>query len=978
MYALAPFLEARRRCGESAREMLPAEPARQRPLQRPTSPTALLANDLVAHHLATHAPELLEVVATHGECPPMCTRVLDRSRLHAFIDAFKYEKVCNVLSPCANSLAGDESRQLTHLLKLLDDGALRVAIENKDFEAARRAFARLRSLYKNDAHPHMRNFALAISVGSVEHLTPMWKQPDQPSQDGSQGAVVGSTVTNENRLEVLHDVLDRVLDQVPELLEATQRYSTLPDLAEKLRELEQLVERATVHAEEARAAEVAARAAEVAARAAEEAAKEKLSAAEVTLAQRDRELASRDREIASRDREIASRDREIASRDLELADLRMQLELHAGSPAASASTAAVRAQGLPPQGLSPQGLSCTADDGPLSSSSEIAIWTSKRAHGDEGDQAVARRQRTEIASDRRAAGVGVRAPGEVLSTEARSTEARSTKAQSPMASSPADLARSVLPPPPPPPDENFPRLTATAWLCDESATPLQDASQPAVQVLFNVPTGDLLLLQRNARLVAFEKRSTEEGARRTGAVAGTFRWSGVLHEAALPQADSSSVSGASVLPHLHLIRTFDKRPSMSGFLSRADGILISQPWKPELADSRLHANALLHRLLAGRGPWGAGMAHSAQDQNLVALCAPRKVLIHNMLLLDTLEWYSVGDQRPAEGKEVENEAFGTALLAKLVAKEENWPTPAEAELFGVLLSADSFVRADGQFWRQRPCCQELFVGATSESEIPRCLFSLNGDFLLVATSSTLRAYAVLPEAKYDKAGLVVAAGESKREAVSRHRNEWVANAVRVRRNKNLIDRSAGTLTEVRFPRPGFGKVLPPLGLLATSLALGPATADSAPLYLLFRPRTLELWEHDSEMGVFRCRSELPVDHTIVQCCPVDAPRRAPGPIEQWLVACANGTLLLVRYVSGGSLHQAAMCQVRPFEPSGAPSLTSLAVCNDSSLADVAHDGASLAGAADEAAGGLAPFDVVVGWDDGRVGVYSWRGNGAHD
>jgi hypothetical protein len=85
-----------------------------------------------------------------------------------------------------------------------------------------------------------------------------------------------------------------------------------------------------------------------------------------------------------------------------------------------------------------------------------------------------------------------------------------------------------------------------------------------------------------------------------------------------------------------------------------------------------------------------------------------------------------------------------------------------------------------------------------------------------------------------------------------------------------------------------------------------------------------------------------------------------------------------------------MCQVRPFEPSGAPALapslapsgapllTSLAVCNDSSLADVAHDGASLAGAADEAAGGLAPFDVVVGWDDGRVGVYSWRGNGAHD
>jgi hypothetical protein len=39
-------------------------------------------------------------------------------------------------------------------------------------------------------------------------------------------------VTNENRLEVLHDVLDRVLDQVPELLEATQRYSTLPDLAD--------------------------------------------------------------------------------------------------------------------------------------------------------------------------------------------------------------------------------------------------------------------------------------------------------------------------------------------------------------------------------------------------------------------------------------------------------------------------------------------------------------------------------------------------------------------------------------------------------------------------------------------------------------------------------------------------------------------------------------------------------------------------
>jgi hypothetical protein len=45
---------------------------------------------------------------------------------------------------------------------------------------------------------------------------------------------------------------------------------------------------------------------------------------------------------------------------------------------------------------------------------------------------------------------------------------------------------------------------------------------------------------------------------------------------------------------------------------------------------------------------------------------------------------------------------------------------------------------------------------------------------------------------------------------------------------------------------------------------------------------------------------------------------------------------------------------------------------------VAHDGASLAGAADEAAGGPAPFDVVVGWDDGRVGVYSWRGNGAHE
>ena len=340
----------------------------------PRSPTALLANDLVAHHLATHAPELLEVVAAHGECPPMFTRVLDRSRLHVFIEAFEYEKVCNVLSPCADSLAGDELRQLTHLLKLLDDGALRDAIENKDSKAAKRAFARLRCWYKNDAHPHMRNFALAIAVGSVEHLTPMWKQPDQPSQDGSQGAaVVGSTVTNENRHAVLHEVLDRVLDRVPELLEATQRYSTLPDLAEKLRELEQLreatrsyeklaeklreleqrAERAMAQAEEAQAGEAAARAGAVAAT-------ENLGAAELTLAQRDRELA----------------------------DLRMQL---------------------------PRGLSCTADDGPSSSSSEIAIWKSKRAHDDEGDQAATRRQRTEIteiASDSWAAGVGVRAPGE--------------------------------------------------------------------------------------------------------------------------------------------------------------------------------------------------------------------------------------------------------------------------------------------------------------------------------------------------------------------------------------------------------------------------------------------------------------------------------------------------------------------------------------------------------------------------------------
>ena len=320
----------------------------------PRSPTALLANDLVAHHLATHAPELLEVVAAHGECPPMFTRVLDRSRLHVFIEAFEYEKVCNVLSPCADSLAGDELRQLTHLLKLLDDGALRDAIENKDSKAAKRAFARLRCWYKNDAHPHMRNFALAIAVGSVEHLTPMWKQPDQPSQDGSQGAaVVGSTVTNENRHAVLHEVLDRVLDRVPELLEATQRYSTLPDLAEKLRELEQRAERAMAQAEEAQAGEAAARAGEVAAT-------ENLGAAEITLAQRDRELA----------------------------DLRMQL---------------------------PRGLSCTADDGPSSSSSEIAIWKSKRAHDDEGDQAATRRQRTEIteiASDSWAAGVGVRAPGE--------------------------------------------------------------------------------------------------------------------------------------------------------------------------------------------------------------------------------------------------------------------------------------------------------------------------------------------------------------------------------------------------------------------------------------------------------------------------------------------------------------------------------------------------------------------------------------
>ena len=339
-----------------------------------------------------------------------------------------------------------------------------------------------------------------------------------------------------------------------------------------------------------------------------------------------------------------------------------------------------------------------------------------------------------------------------MSTEARSTEARSTEAQSPMASSPADFARGVLPPPLP--YESTPRLTATTWLCDESATPLQDPSQPAVQVLFNAPTGDLLVLQRNARLVAYE-RKPEDVARRLGAVAGTFRWSGVLHEAALSQADSSSVSGASVPPHLHLIKAFDKRPSMSGFLSHADGILISQPWKPELTDSRLHANAELHRLLAGRGPWGDGMAHSAQDQNLVALCAPRKVLVHNLLLCGTLEWYSVGAERPTEGKEVENEAFGTALHAKLVAKEENWPTPAEAALFGVLLSADSFVFADGQFWRQRPCCQELFVGATSDFEIPHCVFSLPGDFLLVATSSTLRAYSVLPEAKYDKTGLVV-------------------------------------------------------------------------------------------------------------------------------------------------------------------------------------------------------------------------------
>jgi hypothetical protein len=233
--------------------------------------------------------------------------------------------------------------------------------------------------------------------------------------------------------------------------------------------------------------------------------------------------------------------------------------------------------------------------------------------------------------------------------------------------------------------------------------------------------------------------------------------------------------------------------------------------------------------------------------------------------------------------------------------------------------------------------------------------------------------------RYDKTGLVVAAGESKREATSRHRSEWVAKAHRMRRNKNLIDRSAGTLTEVRFPRPGFGKVLPPLGLLA----LGPATADSAPLYLLFRARTIELWEHDAEMGVFDCRSELPLDHTIVQCCPVDAPSRAPGPSQQWLFACAKGTLILISYVNG-SLHQTAMCQVRSFEPSGTPSgaplLTSLAVCNGASLADDAHDGALLAGAADETADetadGLALFDVVVGWDDGRVGVYSWRGNGS--
>ena len=151
------------------------------------------------------------------------------------------------------------------------------------------------------------------------------------------------------------------------------------------------------------------------------------------------------------------------------------------------------------------------------------------------------------------------------------------------------------------------------------------------------------------------------------------------------------------------------------------------------------------------------------------------------------------------------------------------------------------------------------------------------------------------------------------------------------------------------------------------------------------------------MGVFDCRSELPLDHTIVQCCPVDAPSRAPGPSQQWLFACAKGTLILISYVNG-SLHQTAMCQVRSFEPSGAPSgaplLTSLAVCNGASLADdahdgallagatdetangLAHDGALLAGAADETADGLALFDVVVGWDDGRVGVYSWRGNGS--
>ena len=842
--------------------------------------------DLAVHHVAKSWPQLY--LGGIEQSAAGFHRIFDKALWEEQVRSGKFTMARLMLEPYSGSdLTGDVALTFKHLLKLLADAAFRQAIKQSDTAGARSTFDRLLGLYSSATHPTVRNYALALAKNSLSPLTQMHMQATP--MGGS------SLVTDDNLCETVLAQLSTLLPDVLELHEAHTRMSSMRGLPQLVLDHEDLVAKlGKCEAERNRYRMDAAEARESATE----------SAKQLERAQAERAPTETAEELERARAELASCKAELRGQTARL----MELARAAASPSA-------------PAAVQPPLLQWSPDAAPppppqLSRVTPPGLHKRPASEPAEGESSRASRLKGEDAAAAAGAAGAAGASGAEGAEGVPSTDEAVDETAPPSAPIEADQWVVTA-------GEAVGTALYSALDVQTPPPPLTPRPPQPKQLLFNGPTHSLFVLQSDARVLALEKRS---GLRDYGPVQAPSGGAGVVsgelfkamrgprptlesEEGGAESDDGGANPPCAPPPRLHLVAEAPSLAKLSFFFCRGGEVSIHQPFKPPHRGGadREAKNDEIRAMFVG----AKAVAVHPTDSNLIAVCARKKVSLHNLVL----------------------EAHACQALSGEYCPNNETP--------------HALFSRDGRF----------LVVTTSKV--------LRAYAVLPDSVAAKEEWDTLARKAKNAAPASEDGNQLAKAAKNAARDEWIRTANANKRQLQLVDPDPGTWVDERFDNAEAPLDLLSLASMTVKAEPGSAAPPTPPQgYLVVRPSSLELWMHIDEAGIFEQASSYPplgsggsgtASRGLEGVVGVTRVLAASG-TPLWLVGCASGDLLLLEAFKLTPLLDAPVKLTTPYPARHPVRLISLAISASAADADVDQ----IAAGWDDGSVGVYPLGAVLG------------------